>query len=326
VPYEVHLEVYDGPFDLLLQLITAQQVDLYEVRLADIVDAFLAELRRIESLDLEIATEFLLIAATLVELKCRRLLPGGGEIDLDEELSLFEARDYLLARLLECKTFSGAAQALHTLEQASALSHGRRSGPEEEYLGLEPDLLRDVRPEDLARAFAKLLVPKEVPVISVAHVHEDEVSVAETIERLVAELPRRPRTTLRELIGRNAPPAQFVATFLALLELYKRELVELSQLSTFGEVEVSWSGQVADGQLIVEAAAREYDLEGGEADDEGAAAGEGEDAFLLDEGWSDPDDEPEALGEMPWEREEFRALLEEGALPSSTTGHSEEGR
>ena len=108
--YEVHLDVYDGPFALLLQLITAQQVDLYEVSLTSIVDGFLAELARLGTLDLELTTEFLLIAATLVELKCRRLLPGSDELDLDEELSLYEARDYLLARLLECRMFSEAAK------------------------------------------------------------------------------------------------------------------------------------------------------------------------------------------------------------------------
>src|SRR5665213_1652764 len=106
--YEVHLDVYDGPFNLLLQLISAEEVDVYAVSLSEIVDAFLVELRRLEACDLELATEFLLIAATLVELKCRRLLPGGEDLELDEDLSLFEARDYLLARLVECKTFSGA--------------------------------------------------------------------------------------------------------------------------------------------------------------------------------------------------------------------------
>ena len=110
--YEVHLDVFDGPFALLLQLISAQEVEIYEVRLSDIVDGFLAEMARAEEVDLEVSTEFLLIAATLIELKCRRLLPGRDELDLEEELALYEARDYLLARLVECQTFNAAAATL----------------------------------------------------------------------------------------------------------------------------------------------------------------------------------------------------------------------
>src|ERR1700704_1322679 len=110
--YEVHTPVYEGPFDLLLHLILRQEVDLWEVSLAPIVDGYLAELERMHSLDLELATEFLLIAATLIELKTRRLLPGPSDLDLDEELLRFEERDLLLARLLECKTFKDAAAAL----------------------------------------------------------------------------------------------------------------------------------------------------------------------------------------------------------------------
>ncbi len=109
MPYEVRTPVFEGPFDLLLHLITSEQVDLYEVRISHIVDAYLAELERMEALDLEVATEFVLIAATLIELKCRRLLPGRDDVDLDEELAVWEERDLLLARLLECKTFKDAA-------------------------------------------------------------------------------------------------------------------------------------------------------------------------------------------------------------------------
>ena len=89
-----------------------QEVELWEVSLSEIVDAYLAELDRMETLDLDVATEFLLIAATLVELKARRLLPGLEDLELDEELLRFEERDLLLARLLECKTFKDAARAL----------------------------------------------------------------------------------------------------------------------------------------------------------------------------------------------------------------------
>ena len=106
---DVATPVYEGPFDLLLQLILKEQVDIYEINLSTIVDAYLVELERLAELDLDIATSFLLIAATLVDLKARRLLPNTGDIDLDDELALWEERDMLLARLLEAKTFKDVA-------------------------------------------------------------------------------------------------------------------------------------------------------------------------------------------------------------------------
>jgi segregation and condensation protein A len=102
MPYEVQTPVFEGPFDLLLHLILREQVDLYEISLSTIVDAYLAELDRMQhaetGLDLEIATEFVLIAATLIELKARRLLPGRDDVELDEELALWSERDLLVAR------------------------------------------------------------------------------------------------------------------------------------------------------------------------------------------------------------------------------------
>ncbi|MER3453212.1 MAG: segregation/condensation protein A, partial [Acidimicrobiia bacterium] len=122
MPYEVQTPVFEGPLDLLLHLILREQVDIYEVPLVRVVDAFLAEVERMQSLDLEVATEFCLIAATLVELKSRRLLPGGEEVEVDEELAVWSERDLLLARLLECKTFKDAAAALERMAAAAARS------------------------------------------------------------------------------------------------------------------------------------------------------------------------------------------------------------
>src|SRR5947199_6362309 len=148
MPYEVQTPVFEGPFDLLLHLILREQVDVYEISLSTIVDAYLAELDRMRQadnrLDLDVATEFLLIAATLIELKARRLLPGRDDVELDEELALWEERDLLLARLLECKTFKDAARALERLADRAELSQPRRAGMEERFVGLVPDVLAGV--------------------------------------------------------------------------------------------------------------------------------------------------------------------------------------
>src|SRR5262245_46147610 len=149
MPYEVRTPGYEGPFDLLLYLILRDEVELWEVSLSAIVDAYLSELDGAGGLDLDVATEFLLIAATLVELKARRLLPGLDELELDEELLRFEERDLLLARLLECKTFKDAATAIEGLIRRADRSVPRTAGPEEPYRWMVPDPLESVKPASL---------------------------------------------------------------------------------------------------------------------------------------------------------------------------------
>jgi segregation and condensation protein A len=250
--YDVHLEIYDGPFDLLLRLITAEEVDLYEVKLSVIVDGFLAELARFEHPDLNVATEFLLIAATLVELKCRRLLPGVEDVDLDEELSLFEARDYLLARLVENRTFQGAAAALLATEHLASRSLPRRAGPDERFADLAPDLLAGVTPEMLLARARAALAERPTPTVDLRHVSVDEVSVGAMLEDLLRRLPGMGRTTLRALTNEMPTTSAVVACFLAILELFKRELVDLFQQATFGELAIIWTGDPGTREEIAD--------------------------------------------------------------------------
>src|SRR5688500_17753527 len=163
MPYEVQTAVFEGPFDLLLHLITREQVDIYEVSLSTIVVAYLAEVERMDQVDLDVATEFLLIAAILIELKARRLLPGQEDVDLDEELALWEERDLLLSRLLECKTFKDAAAALHRLAGNAERSFPRTAGLEERFFHVAPDLLEGVTPDQLRDALVRALTPKPAP-------------------------------------------------------------------------------------------------------------------------------------------------------------------
>ena len=245
VGYEVHTDVFEGPFDLLLRLITEQRVDLYEVVLSDIVDAFLAEVEQMQRLDLEVATEFLVIAATLVELKCRRLLPGREESD-EESQALLEERDYLLARLVECTTFSAAGAQLALAELAASRSWPRLAGLDERFEGLQPDLLVSVDPDQLRQAALRALETRPVPHVETDHVLVDEVTVAEIVEALCRRLPGASPTTFRELTAAAATRMEIVVHFLGLLELYKQGLVELDQATTFGELKVSWTGERAD--------------------------------------------------------------------------------
>jgi segregation and condensation protein A len=243
MPYEVQTPVFEGPFDLLLHLILQEQVDLYEVSLATIVDGYLRELERMDKLELEAASEFLLIAATLVELKSRRLLPVGDDLDLDEELAVWEERDLLLHRLVECKTFKEAAIALRVLAGEAGRSQARVVGLDDRFLGLMPDLLEGVDVEDVRRAFLRATAPKPAPRIDLEHVAPIRISVTDAITELVEELPRLGRTTFRDLTGHLTERLHVVVRFLAVLELFKTGLVDLDQARTFGDIGIVWLGE-----------------------------------------------------------------------------------
>jgi segregation and condensation protein A len=243
--YEVQTPVFEGPFDLLLHLITREQVDLYEISISRIVDAYLAHLEHLERLDLDVATEFLLIAATLVELKTRRLLPGRDDVDLDDELALWEERDLLLARLLECKTFKDAALALQSLAQQAERSLPRRAGLEERFYGLMPDVLADVTPDDLKAAFLRAVAPRPTPRVDMDHVAPIRASVRDAVEELVDELPRVGVITFRRLTQELTERLAVIVRFLAVLELFKEGLVDLDQQGNFGELTITWLGDEA---------------------------------------------------------------------------------
>jgi segregation and condensation protein A len=242
VPIAVQTEVFEGPFDLLLHLILKEQVDLYEVSLSHIVDAYIVEIERMEAIDLDLATEFLLIAATLVELKARRLLPDEDGIDLDDELALWEERDLLLARLLECKTFKDAAVVLRRLELDAGRSLPRVAGLEERYSELAPDLLEGISVERLRDAYLTAVEPKPVPRVHMDHVAPVRLSVAEAVEELVDELPRVGRIGFRELTSGLVERLEVVVRFLAVLEMFKRGFIDLHQTATFGDIAIVWLG------------------------------------------------------------------------------------
>jgi len=247
MPFEVHTPVFDGPFDLLLHLILREQVELYDVDLSDIVDSYLGELERLEQFDLEVATEFLLIAATLVELKVRRLLPEDRDVDLDDEFGLWEERDLLLARLIECKTFKDAALVLRRLSAEASRSYARRVGPiEDRFIGMAPDLLSRLTAIDLRDAFMRATAPKPVVRVDLSHVTPLKVTVAEAVEEMLDELPRAGRITFRELTADLVDRIEVVVRFLALLELFKQGVLEIEQARSFGDIEIVWIGETSE--------------------------------------------------------------------------------
>jgi len=247
MPYEVSTPVFEGPFDLLLHLILKDEVDLWEISLVRIVDAFCAEVERMQRVDLESATEFLLIAATLVELKARRLLPGRDDIELDEELSRFEERDLLLARLLDCKTFQDAAKVLNRRLADASRSVARGAGPEEPFRSLVPDPLERVSLDAFLGAARSGLLPTPAPEVRTDHVAPIRASVRDAVETVLALLPATGAVRFRDLTLGAGDKLEIIVRFLAVLELFKQGVIDLEQSTSFSDLIVM---PLAPGQRV----------------------------------------------------------------------------
>jgi segregation and condensation protein A len=253
----VSTPVFEGPVDLLAQLVTTHQVDIYDVPLAAVVDAFVAELATWDRIDLPVLSEFVVVAAVLIELKSKRLLPGQDDVEPDEELVGWEERDLLLARLLECRAYAAAGDAFAVLSEQAARSVPRTAGLGD-FAVHAPDLLEGVTVAEVAAAYLRATEAKPVPDVSLDHVTVDAVSVSEAVAELEARLPTDGRISFRTLTGHLVTRMEIIVRFLALLELYKQGRVDLDQATTFGELEVAWTG--ADARVAV--AAGDFDYQG----------------------------------------------------------------
>jgi segregation and condensation protein A len=231
---------FEGPIDLLLHLVNTHQVDLYDIPLASVVDAFVAEVAGWDTVDLQALSEFLMIAAVLVELKSRRLLPGPDDVDPDEELVGWEERDLLLARLLECRAYASAADAFAALSERAARSVPRIAGLDPEFVVHAPDLLEDVTPDQVAAAFHRATAERPVPTVDLYHVTVDTVTVADAVSVIGQRLEAMGRTTFRTLTRHLTARIEIIVSFLALLELFKQGRVSLDQGHTFGDLDVAW--------------------------------------------------------------------------------------
>jgi len=240
--FQVRLENFEGPFDLLLQLIAKHQLDVTQVALSQVTDDFIAHIRALGSeWDLGQATEFLVVAATLLNLKAARLLPAA-DVEDDEDLALLEARDLLFARLLQYRAYKQAAALFGRLMREQARRYPRAVELDPRFAELLPEVLIGVGPEQFARLAAKALAPKPVPVVSVDHIHAPRVSVREHAAILRERLARSGTATFRALTQDCRHTLEVVARFLALLELYREAAVAFDQLTPLGELHVRWTG------------------------------------------------------------------------------------
>ena len=239
--YVVTTPSFSGPIETLLQLISSHDVDILDVPLGPVVDAFVATLRdESVSLEVEDLSEFLLIAAILLELKSQKLLPGRDATEPDEEFIGWEERDVLLARLLELRTYASLADSFVGLFERAARAFSRLRGIDDGFVVQPPDLLAGVTTAQLAAAYLRGIEEKPVPVVRLNHVTVDAVTVAETVVALAQRLPAMGRLSFRKLTAGLQTRIEIIVHFLAVLELCKLGHLELGQGATFGDVEIAW--------------------------------------------------------------------------------------
>jgi segregation and condensation protein A len=251
-PFAVRLANFEGPFDLLLSLIAKHRLDITEVALSEVTDEFIAFIKQGgPDWDLEETSSFLLVAATLLDLKAARLLPQG-DVEDEEDLALLEARDLLFARLMQYKAFKLVASVLEERIAHESRRTPRVVGLEERFATLLPDVLIGLGLEEFAQLAAQAMAPKPVPELSLAHVHAPTVSVREQAVVVAERLRRHGTMTFRALSGDSPDTLTTVARFLALLELFREGAVSFDQVTPLGELTVRWTGGEDDVEVTDE--------------------------------------------------------------------------
>ena len=246
--FSLHLSNFDGPFDLLLQLISKHKMDITEIALGAVTDEFIAYIKQLENVDsgwdLDKTTEFLVVAATLLDLKAAKLLPSG-QVDDEADLALLEARDLLFARLLQYRAFKEIASIFTERIDREEKSFARLVALEPHLAQLLPEVLIGVGAQRFAAIANRVLTPKTSPIFSIDHLHQPTVSVAEQASKIVEQLRRTGRMTFRGLTADAENTLVVIARFLALLELYKEGVIRFEQMISLGELQITWVGTAA---------------------------------------------------------------------------------
>jgi len=240
--FELHLDNFEGPFDLLLSLISKHKLDITEVALSRVTDEFIQHVKAGgPEWDLDQTSSFLLVAATLLDLKAARLVPQG-DVEDEEDLALLEARDLLFARLLQYRAFKGIAAVLAERLAGESKRHPRSVGLEDRFANLLPEVLIGIGLDQFAALAAKALEPRPVLEVGLTHIHATRVSVREQAAIVVERLRRQGAMTFRALCGDSPDTLTTVARFLSLLELFREGAVGFDQVTPLGELTVRWTG------------------------------------------------------------------------------------
>ena len=240
--YRVHIESFEGPFDLLLYLVSRQKVDIAAISITEIADQYLAEVASMSSLDLDVASDFLLVAATLLEIKAASLLPQEkSEISEEfQEISPHEARDILIARLVEYKKYKNASRAMMMRYETEARMHARPFGPDREHFSLTPDYLDGVSLDALALMCAQAYARRDVALLEAEHIASKPIPIEIHVRAIHQRISNAKHLMFSDLVHKGMPNALFVVTFLAVLELYKRSMVIIKQDNIFGDIKIDF--------------------------------------------------------------------------------------
>jgi segregation and condensation protein A len=246
--FEVRTRVYEGPLDLLLQLITSHQLEITELSLVEIVNEYLAFIDEMRDLDLDVTSEFVLIAATLIQIKARHLLPEDEPFDLDEELALAEERDRLLSRLLACLTFKDVAAVISHRMEAAARHLPRTAGLPGEIKSPAPDVIVPVDAETLAliaqRAFT---IPLDDPDLD--HLDLELPSVQDAMIDLQGRMASVVTADFEDVVAHCTRDVEVVAYFLALLELARWGIVRVAQDAPEAAIRINYDPDAADASF-----------------------------------------------------------------------------
>lgn len=249
--HQVQTPIFEGPLDLLLDLITSRRVDVVDVSLTDLVNGYLAALEEMRSLDLEVTSEFLVIAATLIQLKARRLLPEDAPVDLDEELALAGERDRLLSRLLANLTFKDVAAVLaHRLDTADLLVP-RLAGLDPEVVPPPPDVRVGVSPGELALVAERVLA-RASGRVDLDHLDLDLPSVGDAIADVRRRVAAGIEADFDALVADRRSPLHVIAYLLAVLELARWGMLRLRQPEPRGAITVLGLDAAGEADLVSE--------------------------------------------------------------------------
>jgi segregation and condensation protein A len=239
------LESFEGPLDLLLHLIEKEEVDIYDIPIARITDQYMAYMAELQVFELESASEFLVMAATLLAIKSRMLLPKPPAVELGfEEEDDIDPRDALIQRLIEYRKYKAIAEELRDKELARSLIYSREPIDLTPFLPEMPDNpVEGMTPSDLLLAFRRVMIRAQRR-NSTARIQRDEISVKERIGQVLSVLRKRKGKVLfSKLLDHDYDRELVVVTFLALLELMKNRLVSCYQHKLFEDIVIEYKGK-----------------------------------------------------------------------------------
>lgn len=243
MPIPLKLQVFEGPMDLLMHLIEKNKIDIYDIPIVTITDQYLEYVRQMEHSDMNVTSEFLVMAATLLDIKSRMLLPREEDEEGEEE----DPRDELVRRLLEYKMYKYMSEELREKSRHAGYSYFRPQDLPEEVRSYVPplnyeELIGDRTAQSLESVFKEVLKRKKSRVDPIrsgfGKIQKEEISVADKTLFIRAYLASHPHADFREMLEREDSKEEIIVTFLVILELMKNQMIRITQEETFGKIAI----------------------------------------------------------------------------------------